>query len=587
MPTPYRLFLDEAEWRDLPRRLEDPVHAAIAATNREALDLLHAIPPDAPKIPRNLSQSDSEPIHLSYRIHKIRFSRGAVGWYLDRDQREAEDLRRAVDVYLGLRFERPDDGGKGGLRHFDLRSGDLCWCAAFALDALAGVLGEDRVAALVAVLAERLLPAYLRGIAEGDWWRACDFNWGAACHGNAALAALAIEEDHPELAAEVLAAAEHGLGPVLQAMPAGGAWIEGMMYQSTTIGHLTDFLAAWERVRGVEHRFATEPRLHDCVRYRREQMGGDDRPLNFSNCMEGTIECFLPHVWWWARKLDDPSLTQFEDTHIKPWWDMHGIYHDVEGFWFRAAGQPAVARSPRACHRFDGLGWVSFRKDRWWGAIRGGQLGGNHGNLDLGQVIVGSGAHRWLVDPGYGASKTDQHNLPTIRSKDQTDAASAHLVRAVEEPDLHLAYDLKQAHPWVLDRWIRHLLVLDGRAVVLIDDLLGQGARRLSAGFHLQLRGEVQVDDERATVRQDGATLHLGAPGPHFGLDLEPWSFGGRDIVKLSWRQRPDLPAMVQAVTLSEDPEPIVVTHRDGESEIVLGSQRWRLDRVEHHLRRL
>jgi len=585
--TPFRLLRDRAHWEGLRAALTDPFFARIAADNRRALDFLQVPRSHTVPQPRRLDDPTSNATAAPWRVDKVHLARGAVAWFLEGRSADAADLVALVDHLLAADWGIHPSYRSNGLCWFDLRAGDVAWKAAFTVDVLADVIGPARTAAVAARIADELLPAYLRGVAEQEWWSACDFNWAGGTHAQAGFAALAVIEDHPEIAQRTLAAVRRGLIPLLEAFPADGGWIEGMMYQTTTLAHLTDFLAAHERVLGDDLGIPDLPSVRACLRHRQEQLGGDGRPFNFSNCNEHTIECWLPQAYWWARRLADPTLAAFEDGMVKPWSDVHGLFHDVEAFWYRDAGQATQARSTRTIHHFAGLDWLRAECGDWWLALRGGRLGGNHGNADLGQLILGHGTTRWLVDPGYGASATEQHSLPVIRGHGQTDRARGPIVRrSLAGGDLHVAVNLREAHPFVLDRWIRHVLVLDGRVTVLIDDLLGADARRLSAHFHLQVRGEVTVADGGATVRQGDDVLHLAVDGVTT-LEARPWAWAEQNLVDLSWRPWPDTVAQVQAVIFRRDNAAVTIAHGDGTTAITIDGTTWSLDRRSLHLERV
>jgi hypothetical protein len=585
--TPYRLILDRAGWDSLPERLDDPFFYALAATNRRALDLLRELPLSQEPAPKRLDDPSSVRSASPWRVTKVRLARGAVAWWLERRQQDADDLIAAVDHLITEDWGVIPSSADNGLPHFDLRTGDIAWEAAFACDVLAEVIGPQRVAALQNRLANELLPHYLAGVTSQEWWSACDFNWAGGTHAQAGFAALAIAEDYPDISTTVLATVRRGLVPFLEAFPADGAWCEGMMYQTTSLAHTTDFVAALERVTGDDLGLSKHLGFTDCLRYRQEQLGGDSRPFNFSNINEHTIECYLPQAYWWARRLNEPELTAFEDTQVKPWYDVHGLFHDIEAFWYREAHQQAETRPTRNFHHFSGLDWTRWSGGEWWLALRGGRLGGNHGNLDLGQIILGTGTTRWLVDPGYGAGTTAQHNLPTIRNHPQTDRARGPTIRRhCAGKDLHLAINLREAHPFVLDRWVRHVLVLDERVAVLIDDLVGSDARRLSADFHLQIRGDVTINDDHVAVQQGDEHLRIVIDGSK-KLKTKDWAWDDQPITALTWRPWPDTVSHIQTVFFLRDQAAVSIRHDTINSTITVDGQNWRLDRQRHSLERI
>lgn len=556
----HRLFLDAAGWESLPKKLADPFFAARAADNRRALAVLRRHEPD--RAPRRLDRPDGPPADIPWRVLKQRLQRSAVAWWLERRDEDLADVRLVVDRLLAFGWE-PEYAGCGA-RLADLKTGDLAYCAAFALDVLGAHLAAGQEAALRRRLAEELLPAYLQAVADDEWWVRCVHNWNPAVHGNSGLAALALEDSHPDLARRVLAAATHHLRFAIGDLPAGGGYIEGAMYQCTLLGHLTDFIAALHRATGDDLGLLSEPRLHEAFAHRPDLVAPDGRPYNFSDVDEGTCELALPQTYWWAARLGRPQWTGWEDAHPKPWWDAHGLFHDVEAFWFRPTNPPSEPPPPRRLHRFSGLGWLAWRGEGAWLALRGGQLGGNHGNWDLGQVIFGVGNERWLIDPGYGAVATAQHNAVTIRGRDQADGARAPLLRLRDEPGrLHLALDLRECYPFVLDRHVRHLLLLDGRCLVVVDDLLAGGGRNLTARCHWQVRGEVAAEAQGAVIRHGAASARLHSYDRIFDLRVAEAVCHGEAYRTVSWRPWSDQPAAVLAACLAVGAPPPPLA-RDG-----------------------
>ena len=339
---PENLIFSEAEWAALPGRLEDPFFQRVHANNERAVALmLDQGRDDFWRLGGDLldpSCSRSNP--LFWRIPKHRLLRFAVSWRLTGRDDSLREALRTVDVLLDPKLWVVEPAY--GLTHADLRTADWWTSAAFALEALAPALSPDQEQGLVRLLADWALPAYLRGIEAGEWWRDCDFNWGAAVHGAAGIAALALRREAPDLSARVLAAAKHGLGFVLKNFPADGGWTEGLMYQTTTLSHLTEFVAAHHRLTGDDLGLLSDPRLHASLDSRLWMLGGDRRPLNLSNLNEHTEEWRCPAAYWWARHCNRPDWAGFEDAFPRLWNDTLGITQEVETFWLRAPHQPST-----------------------------------------------------------------------------------------------------------------------------------------------------------------------------------------------------------------------------------------------------
>ncbi len=553
---PQGLFLDPDGWQNLKQRLSDPFFATLHANNEKALAILGQSP--FWEVEATLG-AGGERNPWNWRILKHRLVRAAVSWRLAAQPASRAMALEAVDQLLDRSLWKVQFAGSG-LHHADLKTGDLAFCACFAREALAGELGPSRDAQLTAMLADWFLPAYLRGIDEREWWRHAEFNWGAAVHGAAGLAALSLRDTHPALAQRALAEARDGLQFVIDAYPEGGGWIEGIMYQATTLAHLTDFAAALHRLTGDDLGLSTHRRFLQNIDFRMAMLGGDGLPLNFSNCNARSNEWRCPHVYWWANRCNRPDWTGFEDAHQRDWRDTNGVFLDLEAFWLREPGQPSTPPAPRTgLEHFRGIDWAAWRRGGAWLGFRSGTTGGNHTNRDLGQIIFGIQDRRVLLDPGYLASAAHQHNCLALRKLDQAAAATARLFRAREIPGtttLHLACDLTEVHPHILNFHYRHVLASPKGWLLIVDDLLARHGLRAGAAGHLQLPAAPELHEGGFRLQLGHLNLRghwLGATRPG---RIDSWEWDNQPIHTLTYHPRHDHPSARVAVLLTPTDQP-------------------------------
>jgi len=570
-----RLLLTREQWENLPGKLSDPYFAAIDRTNGQGLERvaahLAAIEPETDASGKRRPLGD-------FRYVKQMLERAAVGWYLHREQRCLDAAERVVQMLLDRSnwtcFHSTDT-----LKHYGLKMGELTYCAAFALDVLGGYLAAESRDGLVAVIREVALPEYLAGLEAGEWWRYAEFNWGTATHGNAGFAALVIEAHDPELAEQVLRQAKRGVEFVIEAIPADGGWTEGMMYTTTMLGHLTDFVAALHRCRGEDLGLIDNPRLHALMDYRPYMIGGDGYLINFSNVRLDTPEYCFPGGYWWARQCGRPQWAWFENQHVKPW-DSTGLWHDVQAFWYREADQPAEPIDLDRLRHFRELDWVKWTGETSWLGFRSGFNGGNHNNRDLGHFVFGIERDRFAVDPGYGAGATNQHNAVTLASPSQTVDARARVFRLRElAGGLYLCCDLTEANPHRAAYHHRHLLLVDEAHLLVIDDVLGRAGRRPGVGWHLQTHLPVDLDGRRATLRGEQRALHVT---PLTEQTTEPsvheWTWHERPVRTLTWKPKPDLAHTRMAMLLSVEAAAPALTFDGDIASVEIGGRRWAID---------
>ncbi len=597
-PSGPRLFLSRDEWEKLSERLEDPFFRRVFDNCLEALRLLDEQKGrDITDVPRVLGTSAPHRVSPA-RVLKNRLQRSAVAWYVTKEQRHLDFAAETLE-YACLKMEWRIKPWRG-LRAADLHTGDLLYVAAFGLDVLGPYLSVAQEEVLVAALRDKGLAAYLDGVRLHDWWRHADFNWGTALHGNAGMAALAIQPYEPELAERVLAEAKDGIRYAIENFPAGGGWIEGIMYQSTTVGHLTDFVVPLYRLRGDDLGLLTNPNFHDSLTYRIYMTGGDGRPLNFSNSNERSLEWPLPHAYWWAQELARPDWAYFEDLHPKDWRDVHGLFHDTETFWYRVPHQKTALPELDRLRHFQGLDWVTWHGPKTWLAFRSGFGGGNHGNWDLGHFILGRGRERFLVDPGYGAQQTARHNAVTIRHRDQTDCATATIFRLRElENGFYLVCDLQPAYPHSLSVYRRHLLLIDDEHLLVLDDFTGRHGHRTTAKWHLQTRlphewrpGRPDPADAGATqdgelvVRGEEAEMVVSFLAPIRFFEAKEWEWHGSAVTTFSWREDWDHVHSIHPVLLSFTAERAECTVELDCFTLTVGSSTYRIDLAEGSIER-
>ena len=546
---PQNLLMSEDEWARLPELLEDELFARVHANNEKAVTVIteagrenfRAMPGDL----REGTTTRNNP--WLWRVFKHRLFRFAVSWRLTGAEASRREALRTVDELIDPEewCTVPDFG----LAHGDLRTADLWVVASFALEALAPALSRHQEAELLRLLTEWALPAYLKGIEAGEWWRRADFNWGSALHGAAGMAALTVQPEVPDQAARVLAEVREGLRPVIANFPEGGGWTEGLMYMATTLGHLTDFVAALHRLTGDDLGLGANGCLHAMLDSRPWLLGGDREPINFSNLNQQTEEWRLPHAWWWADHCGRPDWAGFEAEFPRPWYETNGVFLEVELFWFRKPGQPTEPfHEPRGLWHGRELDWLSWKEGDGWLAFRSGYNAGNHNNRDLGQIVFGLGEERVLCDPGYGAEKTSQHSCLTFRGYEQTIGAEAKIFRAetyhgADREWLYLCCDLSAAYPGVLLYHHRHVVVNSAGQFFLFDDALARRGLRLGVTGHLQFDRRLDGEGTEWTLRDSphGYRLRFLSPVHPVGAEDREWK--GRAVTTLAYRSLRDAPA--------------------------------------------
>jgi len=400
-------------------------------------------------------------------------------------------------------------------------------------------------------LIEKGLRTYLKGHALNDWWVRCDFNWNSALHGNAGIAAMVIREVNPELSDYVLKLVKKGLPYMIQSFYPDGGYIEGVMYQGTAIGHLTDFVVPYYKLTGQDIGLLQNTDFHETISFWIPMFAPDEYAYNFSDCSEKGSKYGIAHVFWWANQLSRPDWTWDQDRRTSQKIGAGGLFHDVEGFWYRQPHQKSNKPEIPKFRHFKGIDWAVWRGDKSWLAFRSGFNGGNHDNDDLGHIILGYGQDRFLIDPGYRAINASQHNCVTLRSHEQVDRATSYIRKSFETDNgFYLVCDIKGAYPNTASKYNRHLLLIDDKHLLMIDEIRGVGNNRVGVYGHLQTRYPVNRTDKGWLIQGPTQRCSVNLLFDFGQLTQEPWEFDG-PITKLIYKDFYDRIHSVQPVLFS------------------------------------
>ncbi|MCZ7644965.1 MAG: heparinase II/III-family protein [Planctomycetota bacterium] len=374
---------------------------------------------------------------------------------------------------------------------------------------------------------ERLLAlstrVYLRSVeVYKDWWVDNPVsNWCGVCHGGNGLAALALYHEAPE-ARRAAAYAWRGVRRFLErAVLEDGGGHEGVMYHNYGVrfGHV--FASAAARLFGSGGELLTQSVRKRAGYWQVYLKGPDERYANFNNMnRETNAGAGLKHD---ERGPAGTTLALYEravpggDRLLRWGADAGGapFYHKgADPFWFLwRSERPAVKKKPALAPAvlFRGAGHAVLQSRDLWLAYNGGWISNSsHNNRDLGSFVLVHGKARLLHDPGYGAGETGMHSTVLIAKRDQVLGSRARCLRFGSGKNFHyLASDLTAAYAGVGRRAIRHLVMVRGRYVVLLDDLAIQGPGRCDLEIRFQAPGPIRIEKGGARARISAAGRHL------------------------------------------------------------------------------
>ena len=291
-------------------------------------------------------------------------------------------------------------------------------------------------------------------------------NWNVVCNGGLAMGALAIADESPEIAGEVLTRGLESVRPCLAQFSPDGAWFEGPAYWGYGTLYESMYLGSLETACGTDFGLGDLPGVERggwFPVYLNSPAGG---PFNFADAEEDDEPTAGPQFLWMARRFREPRFARYRIEH------QQGRVAGLDVIW-----GSGIERKP----------WQSIERDRyfrevevatmrdgwdkangWFVGFKAGSNAFSHAHLDVGSFVLEAKGVRWAVDLG-----PDDYDLPGYFSQ-----LGPLRYRLQSESD---EYDLPGYHDQTRQRWTYYRLRAEGHNTLVLNP--GKGPDQHSGGF--------------------------------------------------------------------------------------------------------
>jgi len=337
--------------------------------------------------------------------------------------RSREALSRSMHLGFAWRITGDDKYLKRAITEMDAMAAMPDWNPSHFLDTaemtLAMAVGYDwffekllpeQKTVFKKAIEQKGLGPYLKPGARLGWERGRN-NWNQVCHAGMLAGALALLEDDPERAAEVVSRALKGLPYAMNVYDPDGNYPEGPSYWNYGTTFNVIAIAVMESALGTDFGVSASPGIINAGQYPLHTMGPTRRYFNFSDC--GTGASFSPAMPWFAAKAKAPELMWFQ-------WELLqreiARVNDTKGeaevdrvfplaiLW---AAPKAPRQTPgRAAWFARGENPIATFRTSWTDrnalflAIKAGTPRASHGHMDIGSFVLDCMGERWSLDLG-------------------------------------------------------------------------------------------------------------------------------------------------------------------------------------------
>lgn len=358
-------------------------------------------------------------------------------------------------------------------------------------------------------------------------WHKVDYNWNQVCNGGIAMGALAVAEDDPAIASEIIARAVASVPLAMRAYAPDGAGREGAGYWAFGSQYNVLLLASLQSALGTDFGLSGVDGFRQSGFYQIYMAGSGRKAFDFSDSNVATLS--TPQHFWMGRFYQIPMYSWFRYDTLRQGtpgglWDL---------LWFDpAAAETRIEGLPTDRH-FRGTEYASMR-DSWEEgkgfvvALQGGSNRWTHRHYDLGSFILEADGVRWIIDSGregqtyhrhvnhtpredFYRVRAEGHNTLVInpdKEPGQASAAMAVFTKFESTPSTAIAVlDLTGAYKDHAGNVRRTFELVRGKSFTVADEITAAKPAEVWSFFHTQAAVELAADKRRAKLNQDGKSL--------------------------------------------------------------------------------
>lgn len=243
-----------------------------------------------------------------------------------------------------------------------------------------------------------------------------DNNWNQVCNAAMAYGAIAIMEDQPKLAKEIIQRSVESIRKPMKRYGPDGAYPEGYGYWHYGTTYNVMLLALLEQVYGTDYGLVDIPGFTKSAYYVMHMVSPTLQPFNFGDSDSGLR--LNTSMFWFAKKMNNPALISYEVNYLLNLEEYsyeqysrmlpsififgHNLKLDKANIDRLPLTFVARNETPVSLMRTE---WGS--RDAMYIGIKGGIPSDNtHNHLDQGSFVVDALGVRWAIDLGsqdYGS----------------------------------------------------------------------------------------------------------------------------------------------------------------------------------------
>ena len=391
---------------------------------------------------------------------------------------------------------------------------------------------------------------------KNNSWLKASHNWNQVCNAGMSYGAMAIYEDQPELAGNVINRAIESIVLPMGDYAPDGAYPEGYGYWGYGTSFNVLFISAIEKLLGNDFGLSQRPGFLKTAGYLAGMTGPTGSSFNYSDAGNGGS--LQPAMFWFANKAKDPSLLWVERGRLLNGEAVKSVNDRLFPailLWGAGTNVNAIPKPASTAWVGGGKSPVALMRTSWtdpaalYVAMKGGSPSVNHAHMDVGSFVMEADGVRWAMDFGmqnYNSLETKGvdlwnktqnsqrwqvfrysnmvHNTLTVNDGLQLVEGHAPITNSSGNPQfLNATTDLTELYKGSLAKANRGLAIVNQAYVVVRDELETTPAPATVRWTLLTPATVTIVGKNRAELTKDGKKLIVQVQEPA-EVTLKTWS---------------------------------------------------------------
>lgn len=242
--------------------------------------------------------------------------------------------------------------------------------------------------------------------AKYNGWLKASHNWNQVCNAGMAYGALAVYEDNPELAKQIIDRAIESIKLPMEDYNPDGAYPEGFGYWEYGTSFNVLFISAIEKVFGSNFDLLNNRGFLNTGNYMVNMVGPTEKNFNYADNTEGVG--LHPTLFWFANYTKNPALLYNEKSYLAT--ASKGMTKNrllpAVMIWGASMNLNTITPPKDLIWVGQGKNPVALMRTSWIDSnaifigIKGGSPSVNHGHMDVGSFVMDAQGERWAMDFG-------------------------------------------------------------------------------------------------------------------------------------------------------------------------------------------